>query len=69
MEWQRKILRNEETRRRCGLQRSFSERVNVTVLRWFGRIKRMEAFLAEERLVKKKYRADVDDNYRGEVIW
>ena len=47
---------NEEIRRRCGFQRSLSEREEAAVLRWFGHIERMEG----ERLVKKIYRADVE---------
>ena len=44
-------VRNEEIRRRFGLQKSLSERGEATVLRWFGYIERME----EERYVKKIY--------------
>ena len=42
-------VRNEEIRRRCGLQRSLSERGEAAVLQWFGHVERMEG----ERLVKK----------------
>ena len=48
-------VRNEEIRRRCGLQRSLSERGEAAVLRWFGHVERMEG----ERLMKKIYRAEV----------
>ena len=51
-------MRNEEIRRRCGLQRSLSERREAAVLRWFGHVERMEG----ERLVKKIYRAEVEGN-------
>ena len=51
-------VRNEEIRRRCGLQRSLSERGEASVLRWFGHVERMEG----ERLVKKIYRAEVEGN-------
>ena len=47
--------RNEEIRRRCGLQRSLSERGEAAVLRSFGHVERMEG----ERLVKKIYRVEV----------
>ena len=55
-------VRDEQIRRRCGLQRSLSERGEAAALRWVGHIERME----EERLVKKLYRAEVESN-RGEV--
>ena len=44
-------MRNEEIRRRCGLQRSLNERGEAAVLRWFGHIERMEG----ERLVNKSF--------------
>ena len=31
-------VKNEEIRRRCGLQRSLSERGEAAVLRWFGHV-------------------------------
>ena len=34
-------VRNEEIRRKCGLQKSLSEREEAAVLRWFGHIERM----------------------------
>ena len=51
-------VRNEEIRRRYGLQRSLSERGEAAVLRWFGHVERMEG----ERLMKKIYRAEVEGN-------
>ena len=51
-------VRNEEIRRRCGLQRSLSKRGKAAVLRWFGHVERMEG----ERLVKKICRAEVEGN-------
>ena len=42
-------VRNEEIRRRCGLQKSLSERREAAVLRLFEHVERMEG----ERLVKK----------------
>ena len=50
-------VRNEEIKRRCGLQKNLSER-GEAVLRWFGHVERMEG----ERLVKKIYRAEVEGN-------
>ena len=51
-------VRNEVIRRRCGLQRSLSEKEEEAALRWFGHVERMEG----ERLVKKIYRAEVEGN-------
>ena len=50
-------VRNEEIRRRCGLQRSLSERGKQ---QWFGHVERMKG----ERLMKKIYRAEVEGNRR-----
>ena len=51
-------VKNEEIRRRCGLQRSLSERGEAAVLRWFRPIERMEG----KWLVKKIYREEVEGN-------
>ena len=53
-------VRNEEIRRRCGLQRSLSEREEAAVLQWFGHIEKME----REKLAKKIYRAEAEGNRR-----
>ena len=42
-------VRNEVIRRKCGLQRSLSEREEAVVLRWLELVERMEG----ERLVEK----------------
>ena len=48
-------VRNEEIRRRCSKEVSVCEKVDQSVLRWFGHVERME----EERLVKRVYQSDV----------
>ena len=49
-------VRNEEVRRRAGVDKSMSDRVDQRVLRWYGHMERM----GEERLVKKVWVAEVD---------
>ena len=36
------IVRNEKRRRRTGINRKFTSRVDPRVLRWFGNMKRMD---------------------------
>ena len=54
--WDR--VRNEEVRRRVHVERQLSDRVDQSVLRWFGHVERMD----EERLVKRVMNADVEGN-------
>ena len=59
-------MRNEGIRRRCGLQRSLSERGKAAVLLWFGHVERMEG----RRLVKEIYRAEFEGEVdQGEGGW
>ena len=51
--WHR--LRNEEIRRRVGVQRELSSRADMAVLRWFGHMERME----DERMTKRVMVAEV----------
>ena len=52
--WDR--MKNEDIRMGCGLKYKLSERVDQSVMRWYGHMERM----SEERLVKRIYRAGVD---------
>ncbi len=55
-------MRNEEVRRRAGIVRKMSERVNQKVLRWYGHVMRM----GEEPLTKRVWKAEVSGpNLRG----
>ena len=54
--WNR--VRNEEVRRRVQVEKQLSERVDQSVLRWFGHMERMD----EERMVKRVMNADVEGN-------
>ena len=35
-------IRNEEIRRRAGIKETFTEKVDKTVLRWFGQVERVD---------------------------
>ena len=35
-------IRNEEIRRRAGIEETLAEKVDRTVLRWFGHVERMD---------------------------
>ena len=48
-------LRNEEIRRRMGVTKEMAERVDESVLRWFGHMERMD----EERLTKRVWKMEV----------
>ncbi|XP_076038213.1 uncharacterized protein LOC143023538 isoform X2 [Oratosquilla oratoria] len=55
-------VRNEEVRRRTGVERELGDRVDERVLGWFGHMERM----SEERLVKEVWNAEVEGvNMRG----
>ena len=36
--------RNEEVRRRAGIERELARRANLRVLRWFGHVERMDEY-------------------------
>ena len=38
-------VRNEEVRRRAGIERELARRVDQRVLRWFAHVKRMDEYL------------------------
>ena len=57
--WNR--VRNEEVRRRVHVEKQLSERVDQSVLRWFGHMEQMD----EERMVKRVMNADVEGNRAG----
>jgi hypothetical protein len=47
-------MRNEYIRELCGVEKGVIERINESVLRWFGHVERME----DHRLVKKIYNSE-----------
>ena len=48
-------VRNEEVRRRAGIERELANRADQRVLRWFGHVERMD----EYRLVRRVLMAEV----------
>ena len=55
-------LRNEEVRRRAGIEREFASRSDQRVLRWFGHVERMDKY----RMVRKVLMAEVmEEGYDG----
>ena len=48
-------VRNEEVRRRAGIERGLASRADQTVLRWFGHVERMD----EYRLASSELMAEV----------
>ena len=37
-------VRNEEVRRRAGIEKELASRANQRILRWFGHVERMEEY-------------------------
>ena len=48
-------VRNEEVRRRAGIERELASRADLRVLRWFGRVKRID----EYRMARRALMAEV----------
>ena len=44
-------MRNERIRELCGVKKGVNERINESILRWFGHVERMD----DSRLVKLMY--------------
>ena len=55
-------VRNEEVRRRAGIERELANRADQRVLRWFGHVERMD----EYRLARRVLMAEVSG---GRVRW
>ena len=49
------IVRNEEVRRRAGIERELTSRADQLVLRWFGHVGKMD----EYRMVRRVLKAEV----------
>ena len=47
-------IRNEFIRTVCGVEKGINERVNESVLRWFGHVERMD----DSRMVKRMYKGE-----------
>ena len=44
-------VRNEEVRRRAGIEREFTSRADQRVLRWFGHVERMDDYHMARRVL------------------
>ena len=44
-------VRNEEVRRRAGIERELTSRMDRRVLRWFGHVERMDEYRIARRLL------------------
>ena len=44
-------VRNEEVRRRAGIERELASRADHRVLRWFGHVERMDDYLVVRRVL------------------
>ena len=45
------LYRNEEVRRRAGIEREFASRADQRVLRWFGHVERMDEYRISRRVL------------------
>ena len=56
-------VRNEEVRRRAGIEMEFASRADQRVLRWFGHVERMYDY----RMARRVFLAEsVGDGYEGD---
>ena len=49
-------IRNEEVRRRAGIEREFASRADQRVLRWFGHVERMNEYRLARRMLMAEVR-------------
>ena len=56
-------VRNEEVRRRAGIERELRSRADQRVLRWFGHVERMDDYRMARRVLMAK---SVGDGYKGD---
>ena len=48
-------VRNEEVRRRAGIERELASRADQRVLRWFGNVERMDDYYMARRVLMTKW--------------
>ena len=56
-------VRNEEVRRRAGIERELASRADQRVLRWFGHVERMDEYHMASRVLMAEV---VGDGYEGD---
>ena len=49
-------VRNQEVRRRAGIERELASRADQRVLRWFGHVERMKEYRMERRVLMAEVR-------------
>ena len=45
------IIKNEEMRRKAGVERELASRADLRVLRWFGHVERMDEYPMDRRVL------------------
>ena len=68
MEYREWIVRNEEVRRRAGIESELASRADQRVLRWFGHVERMD----EYRMARNVLMAEVSGGRvrgRPRLVW
>ena len=61
-------VRNEELRRRAGIERELASRADQRVLRWFGHVERMDEYRMTRRILMAEVSGErVRD--RGQAGW
>ena len=51
MQCDERIVRNEELRKRAGIERELKSRADQRVLRWFGHVERMKEYRMARRVL------------------
>ena len=58
-------VRNEEGRRRAGIEMELASRADQRVLRWFGNVERMDDYRMARRVPKSEVEGDGYEGDRG----
>ena len=62
-------FRNEEVRRRAGIERELASKADQRVLRWFGHAERMDEYHMARRCLWPKSMGDGYEGDRGSAGW
>ena len=62
-------VRNEEVRRRAGIERELSSRADQRVLRWFEHVERMDEYHMARRVKMAEVSGERDEGDRGSAGW
>ena len=58
-------VRNEEVRRRAGIERELANKADQRVLRWFGHVERMDGYDMARRVLMAEVSGDGYEKDRG----